>query len=331
MRIVSQIFLAAAFSGAFFLNPVSAQKASPKPDCVDCGSGCTSPDCADKCAEGEKALSQKGAKIKAASAKVPTRAMLLPISIKGMTCNSCVSKVTKALKDAGAKDVKVFLKSGLASVVPGKDAKPSALVQAVSKAGFKAQRVPVTVFALSVKGMTCESCASKVEKALKAFPAAYKVKVDVKKGRAIVVGPKGFLKPESLAKAVSATKFAATPLPTTMHCLDLKALGNTRGIGKQLKSIDGVLTAKIFSKAAHACVLTLDNDATTAAFEKTFGKAVRPACSAKTAKASKSACDDCASGKSECLDCDEGSSKAKGSCEAKKGKSSCSSKTKLEK
>lgn len=328
----TRFILAAALVGAFYSSPLSAQKQETKADCVDCGSGCTSPDCAQKCAEGQKTASQTMAKqnsakikavsIQAASAKKAKAAKILPISIQGMTCKACVAKVTKALKAAGAENVKVCLKSGLASVVPQKGSKAADLVKAVSAAGFKAKRVPVTAYALSVKGMTCGACASKVEKALSAFPAAYKVKVDLKKGRAVVMGPKGYLKPETLTKAVNALKFKASPLPTTMHCLDLNALGNPKDLASQLKAMEGVITAKVFAKMKHACVLTIDDKATNAAFTKTFGKAVRPACNAKSAKSAcsaksaKSSCGDCPSGKSECLDCDKGT-KVKGSCNNK--------------
>lgn len=314
MQIVSRFILAAAFTGAFFINPVSAQKGSPKADCVDCGSGCTSPECSKKCDMKGEAVSQKAATAQVASVKSAKTAKLLPISIKGMTCKSCVSKVSKALKEAGAQEVRVSLESGLASVVPAKNSNPRDLVQAVTKAGFKAQVVPVAVYALSVEGMTCQACASKVSKALSSFPAAYKVKVDVQKGRAVVMGPKGFLKPENLAKAVNATKFKARPLATTTHCLDLKALGKHENLAKELKTMDGVLSAKIFSKFGHACVTTLADKETSAAFAKTFGKAVRPACTGKSCDASKK------------TDCDA-ASKAKGSCSSK-AKGSCGAKTK---
>lgn len=63
------------------------------------------------------------------------------LSINGMTCNSCASTVTKALQGVnGVSDVKVSLKEKSATVKIASTSKTetSALVKAVSDAGFEA-------------------------------------------------------------------------------------------------------------------------------------------------------------------------------------------------
>jgi copper chaperone CopZ len=73
------------------------------------------------------------------SAQAPTPETV-KLAISGMSCNSCVTKVDKALRDVkGVKDVKVDLKSESAEVVlASASVKSDALVKAVVKAGFKA-------------------------------------------------------------------------------------------------------------------------------------------------------------------------------------------------
>jgi copper chaperone CopZ len=62
------------------------------------------------------------------------------LNISGMTCESCVSTVEKALKKVdGVKDVKVSLKTNSATVVvAGEKTSPAGLIKAVSDAGFTA-------------------------------------------------------------------------------------------------------------------------------------------------------------------------------------------------
>ena len=81
------------------------------------------------------------------------------LAISGMSCNSCVTKVDKALRDVkGVKDVKVDLKSESAEVVlASASVKPDALVKAVVKAGFKAQ---VGKKPAAAKGEKEEGCCS---------------------------------------------------------------------------------------------------------------------------------------------------------------------------
>ncbi len=92
-----------------------------------------------------------------------TNPQSVKLSITGMSCNSCVTKVDKALRGIkGVKDVKVDLKNESAEVVlASASVKPDALVQAVVKAGFKAQVGGKTA---TTKVEKKESCCSDEEK-----------------------------------------------------------------------------------------------------------------------------------------------------------------------
>jgi copper chaperone len=60
------------------------------------------------------------------------------IKIKGMSCQHCVMAVTKALGALdGIKDVKVDLKSGVATYEEVKSVDPAAVAAAIKKAGFE--------------------------------------------------------------------------------------------------------------------------------------------------------------------------------------------------
>ena len=60
------------------------------------------------------------------------------IKIKGMSCQHCVMTVTKALSVLdGIKDVKVDLKSSMATYEEIKTVDPKVIAAAVKKAGFE--------------------------------------------------------------------------------------------------------------------------------------------------------------------------------------------------
>jgi copper chaperone CopZ len=64
------------------------------------------------------------------------------LSVKGMTCPMCSTKVEHALTTVpGVKNAAVDFKSGEAKVVTDERVKPAQLVDAVQKAGFNAETV----------------------------------------------------------------------------------------------------------------------------------------------------------------------------------------------
>jgi copper chaperone len=60
------------------------------------------------------------------------------IKIKGMSCQHCVMAVTRALGAVnGVKDVKVDLKSGVATYTEEKAVDPMVVAAAIKKAGYE--------------------------------------------------------------------------------------------------------------------------------------------------------------------------------------------------
>jgi Cu+-exporting ATPase len=90
------------------------------------------------------------------------------VPVEGMTCASCVSRVEKAIsKVPGVERATVNLATERAQVTTDTSVTPDALVAAVKRAGYE---VPQSSTTLNVGGMTCASCVSRVEKALRRVP-----------------------------------------------------------------------------------------------------------------------------------------------------------------
>ena len=99
------------------------------------------------------------------------------LPVEGMTCASCVSRVEKALgKVPGVERALVNLATETASVKAGAGVQLPALRAAIEKAGYA---VPEASVSLSVEGMTCASCVSRVEKALMKTPGVVSAEVNL--------------------------------------------------------------------------------------------------------------------------------------------------------
>ncbi|MDP2747029.1 heavy metal translocating P-type ATPase [Pseudomonas sp.] len=103
----------------------------------------------------------------------------LPIS--GMTCTSCAGRVERALaKVADVVSVSINLASEQARVEAPADSLEQ-LVNAVSAAGYA---VPSERLELALSGMTCASCAGRIERALAQQPGVLSVSVNLASERA---------------------------------------------------------------------------------------------------------------------------------------------------
>jgi Cu+-exporting ATPase len=91
--------------------------------------------------------------------------VILNLPVDGIHCAGCVSRVETALKDVpGVRGASVNLATGEARVsYDGTAATLGDLLTAVEDIGY---RVPVSVTEVSIQGMHCAACVSRVEKAL---------------------------------------------------------------------------------------------------------------------------------------------------------------------
>jgi len=101
----------------------------------------------------------------------------LKLSVGGMSCASCVSRVEKAINQLpGVLDVSVNFATEEAAIRASDHVSASSLVEAVKSAGYQAK---TSSFELQIEGMSCASCAGRIEKALIKLPGVVRASVNL--------------------------------------------------------------------------------------------------------------------------------------------------------
>lgn len=99
------------------------------------------------------------------------------LPIEGMTCASCVARVERALQQLpGVAEASVNLATEVASIRADVNVSLADQHSAVAKAGDTVGERSVT---LAIEGMSCASCASRVEKALLSVPGVVRSEVNL--------------------------------------------------------------------------------------------------------------------------------------------------------
>jgi Cu+-exporting ATPase len=147
----------------------------------------------------------------------------IELPIEGMTCASCVSRVEKALaKVPGVERASVNLATESASVSASSQVDLATLRGAVEKAGYSVREDKVS---LSIEGMTCASCVSRVEKALRKVPEVTfsEVNLATEKAEVKFVGRADDVLPRLLATVEKAGYAAKLPQAADGHAEAAKA------------------------------------------------------------------------------------------------------------
>ena len=155
----------------------------------------------------------------AATFEAPSR--IAELDIGGMTCAACSTRVEKALaKVPGVTRASVNLATERARVESDATVNPDMLVQAVRQAGYDATPSLSPDFApapepqqdvqLTIGGMTCASCAMRVEKALAKVPGVANVSVNLATETATIHLNGAASAPEALVAAVTKAGYEAT-------------------------------------------------------------------------------------------------------------------------
>ncbi|MWV15652.1 heavy metal translocating P-type ATPase [Pseudomonas sp. L-22-4S-12] len=130
------------------------------------------------------------------------------LPIAGMTCASCAGRIERALgKLPAVRQASVNLASERAQVEAPAGSLPG-LIEAVQQAGYS---VPLQSIELSLGGMTCASCAARIERALGKVAGVRAVSVNLASERARVELLQGTAV-ASLIAAVEAAGYSAHPL-----------------------------------------------------------------------------------------------------------------------
>ena len=129
------------------------------------------------------------------------------IPIKGMSCTTCAGRVEKALSALPGVQASVNLSTEQADISfdPART-NLRALAQAIERAGYE---VPQETRGLAVYGMTCATCAARVEAALKHVRGVIRAEVNLASEKATVEGIGGLLHPADLIAALRKAGYGA--------------------------------------------------------------------------------------------------------------------------
>src|SRR5690606_16980742 len=140
----------------------------------------------------------------------PAKSVDISLPIEGMTCASCVGRVEAAIRKVpGVQQVAVNLATERADVQATAGTSLNALVQAIEKVGFD---VPSNTIELSIEGMSCASCVSRVEAALRKVEGVQEVNVNLATEKASI---RGVADTAALEAAVEAAGYDVRPMGAT--------------------------------------------------------------------------------------------------------------------
>ncbi len=127
---------------------------------------------------------------------------VITLSIKGMTCQSCVKSIETSLGDLnGVEEAKVDLKEETGCVrFCANLTSPEEIVLVVEDAGFDVRRMVDTV--ISVQGMTCNSCVQTIEHGLREQEGVLSVRVSLQDAKAFVTLDPSLMTSKQAAEAI---------------------------------------------------------------------------------------------------------------------------------
>jgi Cu+-exporting ATPase len=135
------------------------------------------------------------------------------LAVENMTCASCASRVEKAVAAVpGVAQASVNLATDSVAVDAANSIDIAAVLQAIEKAGYSVSKKE---WSLAVIGMTCASCAGRVEKALNKVPGVFNASVNLATDQ-VRVEASGDLQPSVLIAAIEAAGYGAS-LPADMQ------------------------------------------------------------------------------------------------------------------
>ncbi len=158
------------------------------------------------------------------------------LPVQGMMCASCVSHVETALKELnGTSNVVVNLATNKASLVYDPAHLTLAdMIRAVSDVGYS---VPATELTLEVRGMTCASCVTHVEGALKELEGVTNAVVNLGLGTARVTYISGGVTTSAMKRAVREVGYEAQERSEGADALDRERQAREEEIKRQGRNL----------------------------------------------------------------------------------------------
>ena len=164
--------------------------------------------------------------------------------IEGMSCASCVVRVEKAIAAVpGVASATVNLATERATITYNEVVPTEAVLQAIEKAGYKPK---LETRELGVEGMTCASCVSRVEKALKTVLGVKEASVNLATEKATVRVVSGTAK-LVLEDAVLAAGYGVRGIPADSPADDNENRRNREAKGLKMSlALSAALTLPLF-------------------------------------------------------------------------------------
>ena len=185
------------------------------------------------------------------AAKKTIEPILLPV--EGMTCASCVRRVEKAVASVpGVAESAVNFATETLSVTPGEGFSAEALLAAIDKAGYEAK---AETLVLEVEDMTCASCVSRVEKALKSVPSVETASVNLATGEAVVKVLGGASALPALSAAVARAGYAVRLAGAGEGALETGSTGSDGGAS----GMGAAATGSAASAGGHPAASAVDS------------------------------------------------------------------------
>jgi P-type Cu+ transporter len=161
------------------------------------------------------------------SGVVEAEAGHIMLPVKGLTCANCAGRVEKALGALPSVQASINFASGRADVhFDPALVSPAAIAEAVLRAGYDVHH---EAHDLAISGMTCASCAGRVEKALSRVPGILRVSVNLASETASVDGIVGILRVTDLVAALQSAGYSGALLTGDLdHDKQIEAAENRR-------------------------------------------------------------------------------------------------------
>lgn len=134
---------------------------------------------------------------------IDTTTVELPIA--GMTCAACATRIEKVLNRLPGVEASVNFAAERAQLRLSGETAMQTVIEAIHKAGFE---VPPEQLELSISGMSCAACATRLEKVLNRLPGVEAV-VNFASERAVLRYFPGMIDPQRMIDAVAKAGFGA--------------------------------------------------------------------------------------------------------------------------
>ncbi|XP_066973024.1 LOW QUALITY PROTEIN: copper-transporting ATPase 1 [Macrobrachium rosenbergii] len=142
--------------------------------------------------------------------------LLIQISVKGMTCNSCVNNIEGNVgKQEGVRSIKVSLKDEMATLIIDPSQISAEMVRSIiDDMGFEASLLEsdTATVIIGIKGMTCMSCVNNIQGTVGAKPGVLSIEVSLQEEKGTITYNKKLTDPATLRDHIDDMGFEATIL-----------------------------------------------------------------------------------------------------------------------